>query len=131
MHRSHGATALLGMPGFVVGAQLEVDGEWWLHVETDVDVVGCAACRTRAIGHGRRWVKVRDLPVAGRPVLVVVEADLAMPRPRLRGGHVERAARRHRAAGGADGAGAGGGVPARRRGRGLGGGGGPLARGWV
>ena len=53
MHRSQGASALLGMPGFVVGAQLEVDGEWWLHVETVDDVVGCAACGTRAVGHGR------------------------------------------------------------------------------
>jgi hypothetical protein len=31
-HRSEGATALLGMPGFVVWAQMEVDGELWLHV---------------------------------------------------------------------------------------------------
>ncbi len=52
MHRSNGATALLGMPGFVVGAQLEVDGEWWLHVETTADDVGCEACGTRAVGHG-------------------------------------------------------------------------------
>ena len=71
MHRSQGATALLGMPGFVVGAQLEVDGEWWLHMETTAEVVGGATCGTRAVGHGRRRVKVRDLPVAGRPVLVV------------------------------------------------------------
>ena len=35
MHRSQGATALLGLDGFVVGAQLEVDGEVWLSVETD------------------------------------------------------------------------------------------------
>ena len=27
MHRSEGATALLGMDGFVVGAQVDVDGE--------------------------------------------------------------------------------------------------------
>jgi hypothetical protein len=27
MHRSEGATALLGMPGFVVGIQVEVDGD--------------------------------------------------------------------------------------------------------
>jgi transposase len=59
------------MPGFVVGARLEVDGEWWLHVETTDDVVGCDACGTRAVGHGRRHVKVRDLPVAGRPVVLV------------------------------------------------------------
>jgi len=71
MHRSEGATALLGMAGFVVGAQLEVDGEVWLLVETTADVVGCAGCGTRAVGHGRRRVKVRDLPMAGRPVVLV------------------------------------------------------------
>lgn len=71
MHRSEGATALLGMPGFVVGAQLEVDGEWWLYVETTAELVGCPSCGTRAVGHGRRRTKVRDLPIAGRPVVLV------------------------------------------------------------
>ena len=71
MQGSESATALVDMPGFVVGARLEVDGEWWLHVETTADVVGCEACGTRAVGHGRRRVKVRDLPVAGRPVVLV------------------------------------------------------------
>lgn len=70
-HRSEGATTLLGMPGFVVGAQLETDGEMWLYVETTADAVGCTACGTRAVGHGRRRAKVRDLPIAGRPVVLV------------------------------------------------------------
>lgn len=34
MHSSQGATALLAMDGFVVGAQADVDGELWLNVET-------------------------------------------------------------------------------------------------
>ena len=71
MHRSEGATALLGMDGFVVGAQVEIDGELWLKVETTDDVVGCEACGTRAIGHGRREVRVRDLPVGDRRVVLV------------------------------------------------------------
>jgi transposase len=71
MHRSEGATALLGMDGFVVGAQVEVDGELWLKVETTDDVVGCDACGTRAIGHGRREVRVRDLPIGDRRVVLV------------------------------------------------------------
>jgi transposase len=71
MHRSEGATALLGMPEFVVGAQIVVDSEWWLAVETTADVVGCEACGTRGVGHGRRRVKVRDLPMADRPVVLV------------------------------------------------------------
>ena len=71
MHRSEGATALLGMDGFVVGAQVETDGELWLMVETTADVVGCETCGTRAVGHGRREVKVRDLPIADRRVVLV------------------------------------------------------------
>ena len=71
MHRSEGATALLGMDGFVVGAQVEVDGEVWLKVETTADVVGCEACGTRAVGHGRREVRVRDLPIGDRRVVIV------------------------------------------------------------
>ena len=33
--------------------------------------MGCEACGTRAIGHGRRRVKVRDLAIAGEPVTLV------------------------------------------------------------
>lgn len=71
MHGSEGATALVGLAGFVVGAQLLEDGEWWLRVETTADLVGCPSCGTRAVGHGRRRVQVRDLPIAGRPVRLV------------------------------------------------------------
>jgi transposase len=71
MHRSDGATALFDLDGFVVGAHVLDDGEWWLLVETSADVVGCPACGVRAVGHGRRRVEVRDLPIAGRPVRIV------------------------------------------------------------
>ena len=71
MHRSEGATALLGMDGFVVGAQVEVDGELLLMVETAAGVVGCDGWGTRAVGHGRREVKVRDLPIGDRRVVLV------------------------------------------------------------
>jgi transposase len=66
--RSGGATALLGMDGFVVLTSTEIDGELWLLVETNRDVVGCARCGVRATGHGRSVVSVRDLPIGGRPV---------------------------------------------------------------
>jgi transposase len=69
--RSDGATVLLGMPEFVVGAQLAVGRELWLMVETTSEVVGCEGCGTRAVGHGRRRLKVRDLPMADRPVVLV------------------------------------------------------------
>jgi hypothetical protein len=37
-------------------------------VATTSDVVGSERCGTRAVGHGRRPLKVRDLPIADRPV---------------------------------------------------------------
>lgn len=71
IHRSEGATTLLGMPEFVVGTQMEHDGELWMLVETTTEVTGCLACGTRAVGHGRRVLKIRDLPMADRPVVLV------------------------------------------------------------
>jgi transposase len=71
IERSAGATALLGLDGFVAGAQLEENGEVWLVVETSEDVAGCPLCGSKAIGNGRRVVKVRDLPAGDRPVVLV------------------------------------------------------------
>jgi transposase len=68
---SRGATTLVGMPGFVVGAHDIVAGELWLYVETTVDIVGCSECGTRAIGHGRARIAVRDLPISGRPTVLM------------------------------------------------------------
>src|SRR5690606_27220760 len=62
---------LFGIDGMRVRAQAEIVDEWWLKIETAPDVVGCTGCGTRAVGHGRRRVKVRDLPVFGRPVVLV------------------------------------------------------------
>jgi transposase len=68
-----GVTALLGLDGFVVSVQTldDVSGEWWLAVETTEDRAWCPACGVRAVGHGRRRVVVRDLPLADRPVVLV------------------------------------------------------------
>ena len=68
-----GVSALLGLDGFVVCAQLldDASGEWWLAVETTEDRAWCEACGVRAVGHGRRRVVVRDLPLADRPVVLV------------------------------------------------------------
>jgi transposase len=68
---SWGATALLGLDRFVVLAAIESDGEVWLELETTATVVACPACGVRATGNGRRRVKVRDLAMSGRPVVVV------------------------------------------------------------
>jgi transposase len=68
-----GVSALVGLDGFVVTAQLFDDdsGEWWLAIETTDDRAWCDACAVQAIGHGRRRVVVRDLPMAGHPVRLV------------------------------------------------------------
>jgi transposase len=68
-----GVSALLGLDGFVVRAQLleESRREWWLAVETTEDRGWCETCGVRATGHGRRRVVVRDLPMAERPVVLV------------------------------------------------------------
>jgi transposase len=72
-HDGSGVSALLGLDGFVVRAQLldGETGEWWLAVETIEERGWCPACGVRAVGHGRRRVKVRDLPMADRPVVLV------------------------------------------------------------
>jgi transposase len=68
-----GVSALLGLDGFVVCAQVldDASGEWWLALETTEHLAWCPACGVRAIGHGRRRVVVRDLPLADRPVVLV------------------------------------------------------------
>jgi hypothetical protein len=63
-------SALLGLDGFeVVSAEL-VGGEWQLVVQTTVMVIGCTGCGVPATPHGRRTVRVRDLPIGGRPVVL-------------------------------------------------------------
>ena len=70
-HRSASASRLLGLDGFEVLAAQVVDGEWQLTVQTTATVVGCLDCGVRARLHGRRAVRVRDLPSGGRPVVLV------------------------------------------------------------
>jgi transposase len=59
------------MPGFVVLAVSDFDGELEQAVETTADLVGCPECGAVAELHDRRPCWVRDLPTAGRPVTVV------------------------------------------------------------
>jgi hypothetical protein len=63
------AAAMLGLPGFVVLAVSEVDGELEKAIETTADLVGCPECGAVAPLYDRRPCWVRDLPVGGRPVL--------------------------------------------------------------
>jgi transposase len=70
-HRSASASLLLGLDGFEVLAAQVVAGEWQLEVQTTATVVGCQGCGVRAELHGRRTVRVRDLPIGGRPVVLL------------------------------------------------------------
>jgi transposase len=70
-HSSASGSTLLGLDGFeVVSAEL-VGGEWQLVVQTTATVIGCAGCGVPAKPHGRREVRVRDLPIGGRPVVLL------------------------------------------------------------
>jgi zinc-finger of transposase IS204/IS1001/IS1096/IS1165 len=67
---SASGSLLLDLDGFeIVSAQL-AGGEWQLAVQTTATVVGCVGCGVRADVHGRRTVRVRDLPIGGCPVVL-------------------------------------------------------------
>jgi transposase len=59
------------LDGFqVVSAEL-VAGEWQLAVQTTATMVGCVSCGVPARPHGCRVVRVRDLPIGGRAVVLL------------------------------------------------------------
>ena len=64
------STALLGLPGFEVLAAEKTANEWHVVVQLPRDLVGCALCGAVAVVKDRRMVTVRDLPIAGVPVLL-------------------------------------------------------------
>jgi len=73
---------MLGMPGFVVLAMSDYDGELEQAIETTADLVGCPECGVVAELHDRRPCSVRDLPSGGRPVaLVWVKRVWGCPHP--------------------------------------------------
>lgn len=51
-------------------AAVEVAGELELLIETTAEAVGCPECGAVATAKDRRPVWVRDLPIAGRPVVI-------------------------------------------------------------
>jgi transposase len=61
----------VGLPGFVLLALSEHDGELEYAVETTEAVSGCPVCGAVARLHDRRRVDVRDLPASGRAVTLV------------------------------------------------------------
>jgi transposase len=69
-HRSASGSVLLGLNGFQLVSAVLVGGEWQLAVQTTATVIGCVGCGVAATPHGRRTVRVRDLPIGGRPVVL-------------------------------------------------------------
>lgn len=73
MQDNGNATVVMLRPasGFRLLAVSERDGELEYAVETTVEVGGCPGCGVVARLHDRRPGYVRDLPAAGRPVVLV------------------------------------------------------------
>ena len=65
------ATAMLGLPGFVLVAVSEYAGEVEQAVETATVEAFCRGCGAQARLHDRRPTWVRDLPCGGRPTILV------------------------------------------------------------
>ena len=65
------ATVMLGLPGFLLLAVSEYDGELEQAVETTTTEDFCRGCGVLARPHARRPVRVRDLPSGGRPVTII------------------------------------------------------------
>ena len=82
---------------------VEIGGELELLIETTDDLVGCPRCGAVARPKDRRPSWVRDLPIAGRPVVLCwVEADLVLPPRAVRAEELDRGASGDRAAGRVD-----------------------------
>jgi transposase len=67
---SASGSLLLDLEGLEVVSTELAGGEWQLAVQSTATVVGCMGCGVRATPHGRRVVRVRDLPIGGRPVVL-------------------------------------------------------------
>ena len=65
------STTMLGLPGLVLVAVSEVDGELEQAVETTSSTAWCQGCGVAATAHGRRVVRVRDPPCGGRPTTLL------------------------------------------------------------
>ena len=62
---------MLGLPGLVLVAVSEVDGELEQAVEATAATAWCQGCGVAAKAHGRRVVRVRDLACGGRPATLL------------------------------------------------------------
>lgn len=65
------STLLLGLDGFRLLGAIEHDSELVLLVETTAERGWCGRCGVRARSNGRPRTTVRDLPVGGRPSVLM------------------------------------------------------------
>ncbi|WP_461175121.1 ISL3 family transposase (plasmid) [Arthrobacter sp. Z1-9] len=65
------ADALLGVEGIHVSTVTPTGKGVVLGVETGEDVIGCPDCGVVAVGHGRRRVRLHDIPCFGKPVMLL------------------------------------------------------------
>jgi hypothetical protein len=63
-----GADALLGVEGIHVNSVTATGPGLLLHIETGENVAGYPDCGVVAVGHGRRHVRLHEIPCFGRPV---------------------------------------------------------------
>ncbi|XAS78300.1 ISL3 family transposase (plasmid) [Dermatophilaceae bacterium Sec6.4] len=63
---------LIGLPGLrVIGVERGAGGALTVRVESPPGLMGCTTCGVVAHGHGRRPVRLVDIPSAGVPVTVI------------------------------------------------------------
>jgi hypothetical protein len=65
------ADALFDVDGIHVTSVVRTGNGLLLHVESDQTLNGCPACGVVAVGHGRRRVRLHDVPAFGQPVRLV------------------------------------------------------------
>ena len=63
--------AVLGVPGVHITAVAETSIALTIDVETDQTLAGCPDCGVVASGHGRRRIRLHDIPCFGRPVRLI------------------------------------------------------------
>lgn len=65
------ADALLGVEGIHVSSVTATGRGRVLGVETGDDLSGCPDCGVVSVGHGRRRVRLHDIPSFGKPVMLL------------------------------------------------------------
>ena len=65
------SATLLGVPSSPITAVSQTPTGLIIDVETDQTLAGCPACGEVVVGHGRRRIRLNDIPCFGRPVRLI------------------------------------------------------------